>query len=191
MNLEKKIINRLKQFEKYVVEIQENDTKLIGKAPHIAPKAFLHTIYKGLSEKNINKLKNNLKTKIPKDYKDFLKFSNGLHIFNTTFCLDGFRKSNNRTTENRLPFCILTTNHYERPSNSKKEYFFIGGYDWDGSHLYINKKTNKVHRCAEDNAESLNEWENLNVMIISEIDRLIDLHNENGTEKDENISKTP
>ena len=147
MNIEKEIRQRLSKYEKLGTEKQSNGTELIGKAPHIAPLAWLHSIYKGLSNEEISKLEQELETDIPKDYKEFLKFSNGLHIFNTTFCLDGLRTSYNRIKEieNRLPFSILTTNLYERPKNAKDEYFFIGGYDWgNGSHLYINKKNNSI-----------------------------------------------
>ena len=84
----------------------------------------------------------------------------------------------------------MTTNLYERPKNAKSEYFFIGGYDWgNGSHLYIDKSNNKVYRCETDNAKPLNEWNTLNEMILSEIDRLIELHNERGELK-ENVEQT-
>jgi hypothetical protein len=192
MNIGKEIRNRLSKYEKLGVEKQSNGTELIGKAPHIAPLAYLHSIYKGLNTKEIDRLEQELETEIPIDYKKFLQFSNGLHIFNTTFCLDGLRTSYNRTKEieNRLPFSILTTNLYERPKNAKPEHFFIGGYDWgNGSHLYINRDNNKVYRCKENDIKPLNEWNNLNEMILSEIDRLMELHNVSGELK-ENIEKT-
>ncbi|MCD4795457.1 MAG: SMI1/KNR4 family protein [Bacteroidales bacterium] len=192
-DLKKDINSRLIKFEKLGVELQSSGTKLIGKAPHIAPLAWMHTIFKGLTEKEILELEKELNTDIPKDYQEFLKISNGLHIFNTTFCLNGLRKSYDRTDEieNRKPFCLKTANINERPLNSKMEYFFIGSYDWDGSYLYINKKNNKIYRCDRENAEPLNEWDNLTELIISEIDRLSELHNENGTEKNEDEPKIP
>ena len=193
MKIEKEIRHRLFKYEKLGTEKQSNGTELIGKAPHIAPLAYLHSIYKGLNNEEIDRLEQDLETEIPKDYKDFLKFSNGLHIFNTTFCLDGLRVSYNRKNaiENRLPFCILTPNMYERPKNANSECFFIGGYDLDGSHLYMNKNNNKIYRCKENNAKPLNEWNSLNEMILSEIDRLIELHNENGELKDNSKKTTP
>ncbi|WP_051437539.1 SMI1/KNR4 family protein [Olleya marilimosa] len=183
MNLNEEIRNRLSKFTEFGYEKQSNGTELFGKAPHIAPLAWLHNMYAGLTEDEISKLEEELETEIPKGYKEFLKVSNGLHIFNTTFCLDGLRVSYNRKNAitNRLPFCLLTTNIYERPRNAKKEHFFIGGYDsGDGSHLYIDKNDNKVYRCKTNNVKPLNEWNNLNEMILDEIDRLIEIHNENG-----------
>ena len=99
MNIGKEIRNRLSNYEKLGVEKQSNGTELIGKAPHIAPLAYLHSIYKGLNKEEIDRLERELETEIPTDYKKFLQFSNGLHIFNTTFCLDGLRTSYNRIKE--------------------------------------------------------------------------------------------
>ena len=190
MNIEREIRNRLNKYENLGVELQSNGTELIGKAPHIAPLAYLHSIYKGLSNEEIDRLEQELETEIPKDYKEFLQFSNGLHIFNTTFYLDGLRESNDRlkAIENRLPFALSTKNVFEKPRNAKPEYFFIGGYACDnGSLLYINNS--KVYRCKTNNAKPLNEWNSLNEMIITEIDRLTELHSANGKLK-ENIEKT-
>ncbi|AUC15800.1 hypothetical protein BTO06_11855 [Tenacibaculum sp. SZ-18] len=190
--IEIEIRNRLNKYEKLGIEKQSNGTELIGKAPHIAPLAYLHSIYKGLNNDEIGRLEQELKTEIPKDYKEFLKFSNGLHIFNTTLYLNGLRESYNRqkAIENRLPFALSTKNLFERPRNAKPEYFFIGGYDYgNGSLLYVNKNNNKVYRCGTKNVKPLNEWNSVNEMILTEIDRLIELHSANGELK-ENIKKT-
>ena len=193
MSIEKKILNRLRKFQKFGTEKQPNGTLLIGKAPHIAPLAWLHTIYKGLNEKELENLEKEVGTKIPEDYIEFLKFSNGLNIFNTTFNLYGLRNSFNRQNEikNRLPFSLVDKNNLERPKNAKDKHFFIGSYDWDGSLLYIDKTNNKVYRTESENLNPKNEWTNFNDMILSEIYRIIELHNENGTEKDLNEPKTP
>ena len=185
-NIAKFISSELKSYEKYGVLTQEYGTKLIGKAPHIASMAWLHMTFKGLKAIDLEITASELNTKIPEDYAEFLIFSNGLDLFNGTLNLFGRKSKYNRSTEinNRQPFDLEITNIYERPLNSKEDYFFIGSYNWDGSLVFINKLNNKVHRCNGDDAEILNTWTNLNDFLKTEILRLKSLHNENGTEKE-------
>ena len=62
------INTELEIYEKNGLLIQENGTKLIGKAPHIAPMAWLHSIYQGLEIVDIKRTESELRTEIPKDY---------------------------------------------------------------------------------------------------------------------------
>jgi hypothetical protein len=170
----------------------ENGTYLIGKAPHIAPNAWLHSIYSGLNLNEIKELENILGKLIPEGYRSFLEKSNGLKIFNTTFCLDGLRRSSSRGLDDVWqPFDIRTPNISERPKNALDYFFFIGGYDWDGSLLYIDTHTEKVHLCNRDNADSLYEWNDFERMLESEILRIINLFDSQGKEIDPRISTLP
>ncbi|WP_295711585.1 SMI1/KNR4 family protein [Mucilaginibacter sp.] len=170
----------------------ENGTYLIGKAPHIAPNAWLHSIYSGLNLNEIKELENILGKLIPEGYRSFLEKSNGLKIFNTTFCLDGLRRSSSRGLDDVWqPFDIRTPNISERPKNALDYFFFIGGYDWDGSLLYIDTHTEKIHLCNRDNADSLYEWNDFERMLESEILRIINLFDSQGKEIDPRISTLP
>ncbi|QSB25654.1 SMI1/KNR4 family protein [Flavobacterium sp. CLA17] len=183
----------LYKFEDLGVQKSENGAILIGKAPHIAQLAWLNKIYPILGDKDIVLLGKELKREIPKDYKLFLtNFSNGLNIFVSTFSLHGLRKELGRSVEaSRQPFSIFTPNLQERPKNAKDNYFFIGGYNWDGSKLYLDSVTNKVHYCAEWDATSLYEWNSFEEMIISEIKRITSLFDEKGVVLDKNKHTTP
>lgn len=88
---------------------------------------------------------------IPNEYSSFLMdFSNGLNLFITCFCLYGFMgKINRQIGATPQPFSLSLLNIYERPKNSKDTFFFIGGYDYDGSKLYIDKLTGEVHYCKK------------------------------------------
>jgi len=187
------IREELYKFENLGLEKAENGTTLIGKAPHIAPLAWLNKIYPTLNEDDIFLLEKELNTEIPADYKSFLiNFSNGLNIFVTTFSLDGLRKDMGRTIEaSRQAFSIITPNIKERPKNAKDNYFFIGGYNWDCSKLYIDKTTNKVHYCSEWDATSLYEWNSFEEMILSEIKRVFNLFDNKGIILDKNKHTTP
>jgi hypothetical protein len=168
-----------------------NGTYLIGQAPHIAPNAWLHSIYPGLSLDEIKKLESILNRAIPDVYRSFLEKSNGLKVFNTTFCLDGLRRNYSRNFGDVWqPFDIRTPNMSERPKNAADHFFFIGGYDWDGSLLYIDTRTEKVHLCHND-ATSLYEWDGFEIMLKSEVLRIMNLFDNQGKELDPSISTLP
>ncbi|MGZ3759793.1 MAG: SMI1/KNR4 family protein [Mucilaginibacter sp.] len=186
------ILNFLNSYRLLGEKRLENGTYLIGKAPHIAPNAWLHSIYSGLNLNEIKELEKVLDKPIPDCYRSFLEKSNGLKIFNTTFCLDGLRRSFSRGFEDVWqPFDIRTPNMSERPKNAIDCFFFIGGYDWDGSLLYIDIQTQKVHLCHRDNAASLYEWNDFEAMLESEILRIINLFDSQGKEIDSRISTLP
>src|SRR4051812_47432573 len=71
-------------------EKAENGALLVGRAPHIARLAWLHSIFPTLDERDIVALENELQTDIPGTYKQFLKnCSNGLTLFVDEFNLYG------------------------------------------------------------------------------------------------------
>jgi len=187
-----KPLEYLKQFEYLGKRLLDNGTLLIGKAPHIAPQAWLHSIHSPLTNLQIKELEEKMQTAIPDDYKDFLKITNGLKVFNTTFTLDGLRKNFKRGIGDVWqPFNIITPNTLERPKNAGKKFFFIGGYDWDGSLLYIDSATNHVHLCEREDATSLYDWKNFEQMLESEINRLVKLFDKEGKELNPDESTLP
>jgi hypothetical protein len=189
------MIDILKFLDKYRLlgeKKLESGAYLIGRTPHIAPHAWLHSLYSGLSLNEIKELEVILNRPIPKDYRSFLEKSNGLNIFNTTFYLYGLRKNYGRSINDVWqPFDIRTPNISERPKNALDYVFFIGGYDWDGSLLYIDTHTEKVHLCNRDNADSLCEWNDFERMLESELLRIINLFDSQGKEIDPRISTLP
>ncbi len=183
----------LYKFQNLGLETSENGTILIGRAPHIAKFAWLHEIYPVLQNQDIPKVEEDLKTDIPEDYKYFLlNYSNGLGMFVSKFALYGVRKQLGRSIEtSRQPYSLIDPNVDERPENAKDNYFFIGGYSWDGSKLYINKKTKKVHFCARWDCTSMYEWESFETMIVSEVKRLTSLFDEDGKIIRKGVFTTP
>ena len=193
MNYFEEIKKELFKFEKLGIEKSENGTILIGRALQIARQAWLHSIYPVLNEHDIIKLESELNTEIPKDYKWFLKnCSNGLVMFVSKFYLYGLRKELGRSIEaSRQPFSPVISNIDERPKNAKESYFFIGGYSWDGSKLYIDKETNAVHFCARWDATSLFRWNSFEEMIVNEVKRITILFNESGIIINKDLFTTP
>lgn len=176
------VLEKIFSFENLGIKKMNNGAVLIGAAPHVAAEAYIHKIFKTLESKDIDFLETENKTTLPKDYIDFLtQKSNGLNYFVDRLSLDGLRKQIGRDEEAASqPFSLSDTNVWERPKNAKPDFFFIGGYGYDGSKLYIDKNTNKVHYCARRDATSLKEWDSFENMIISEIERIFKLFDEKG-----------
>lgn len=189
------IKEKLYKFSPYGVKVsKETRATLIGHPSYISSEySFLNYMFVPLSDIELVDLEKMLNVEIPISYVNFLKnFSNGLKILHSTLCLDGYRKINGRGIEAFYqPFSILTINGPERPQNAKDNYFFIGGYDWDGSNLYIDTETERIHFCSRWDATSLYSWDSLEDMLLSEIDRLYTLFTEDGRQIDENISTLP
>lgn len=79
----------------------------------------------------------------------------------------------------------------EKPRNATSNMFFIGGYSWDGSKLYIDNKSNRVYYCQRYDCTPLKSWNSLSEMIISETERLYSLFDINGKQIKEDEPTIP
>ncbi|GEN71600.1 SMI1/KNR4 family protein [Chryseobacterium lathyri] len=182
------------KFENLGIANSSDGALLIGHVPFKGPQAWLNIIFPKLNNEEVALLEEDLRTTIPKEYKDFLmNFSNGCNILSSNLSLYGLRRQLTRDPKanSRQPFSILTPNKYERPENAKDSYFFIGGYQWDGSLLYIDKDTNIVHCGSPDDATSKVQWASFEKMLLSELKRLYTFFDEEGREIDEDVSTLP
>lgn len=174
-------------------KVEATGAFLIGHAPHIASEAWLNSVYPCLSERDTLELEAFLGTTIPPEYRHFLQnISNGMNVFVDEFCLFGKRKNYMRTSMDvtRQPFSLSDALE-EKPRNATPDMFFFGGYSWDGSKLYIDKRDNHVYYCKVNDSTPLKSWDSLAEMVISEIDRLYSLFDENGHQINENIPTIP
>ena len=152
-----------------------------GHIPQIAPEAYNIYTFAPLTEERLALLERALNREVPKQYKIFLTlFSNGMHIFHRCLSLDGLQGSINRDLGIQGPFDLSDTNVYERPKNADSNCFFLGGYSYDGSLLYIKDDVSTVYYCARRDATPLKEWNSFSEMLIEEIQRLKSLHNADG-----------
>lgn len=175
------IMEYIRTFEKYGCKEYENGTKEYGHAPFIAPEAYNFCVFATLNEDDIVELERDLKREIPSQFRSFLMTdTNGLHLFHH-FSLYGIRKSYNRDLNaTPEPFGLLEPNIYEKPKNAKDTYFFIGGYRYDGSKLYIDSEDGKVHFCKRRDASSLLAWDSFEDMLLSESKRIFTLYDDRG-----------
>lgn len=138
-------------YENIGIKRYRNGTTKYGHAPEVASQAYIITVFNPISTMELKVLESSLNQSIPNEYSSFLvDCSNGLNLFVTCFCLYGFvGKINRQIGSTPQPFSLRLLNIHERPKNSKDSFFFIGGYDYDGSKLYIDKQTGKVHYCKK------------------------------------------
>jgi len=152
-----------------------------GHTPLIAPEAYNIYTFAPLTEERLALLEQVLNREVPEQYKIFLTLvSNGMHIFNRCLSLDGLQGSINRDLGIQGPFDLSDTNVYERPSNADASCFFIGGYSYDSSNLYMRSGSQKVFYCPRWDITPLKEWNSFSEMLIEEIQRLRSLHGADG-----------
>jgi hypothetical protein len=188
-------INILKKWENKSKKILSNGTIQICHVPHVGDEAWLHKLYVGLDENQIEQLQNSIPVSLPESYKELLKHYNGLNIFSNSLCIWGYRSLNYRTGEESIqPYCLFTEN-LERAKNCPETWLYFGSYSWDGSKVFINTKggfeINKVYRTNMHDVEIQNEWPDIWTWLLSETQRLSKMFDENGVEFDEDNPTTP
>ena len=163
-----------------------------GHTPLIAPEAYNIYTFAPLTEERLALLEQVLNREVPEQYKIFLTLvSNGMHIFNRCLSLDGLQGSINRKLGIQGPFDLSIPNVYERPSNADASCFFIGGYSYDCSNLYMRSGSQKVFYCPRWDITPLKEWNSFSEMLIEEIQRLRSLHGADGMLKSTRRSTLP
>ena len=152
-----------------------------GHIPQLAPEAYNIYTFAPLTDEQLALLERVLNREVPKQYRAFLTHvSNGMHIFHRCLSLEGLQGSINRKLGIQGPFDLSIPNVYERPSNADASCFFIGGYSYDASKLYMKDDSDKVYYCARRDATPLKEWNSFSEMLIEEIQRLKSLHDADG-----------
>lgn len=174
-------IQALIEEQKALGAVEEEMVSRYGYIPRIAPEAYNIYTFAPLTEEQLALVERVLNREVPKQYKIFLTlFSNGMHIFLRCLNLYGLQGSINRKLGIQGPFDLSIPNVYERPSNADASCFFIGGYSYDGSKLYMRSGSQKVFYCPRWDITPLKEWNSFSEMLIEEIQRLKSLHGADG-----------
>jgi hypothetical protein len=175
------VLETMNQYTHLGTRILGNGTTLIGHVPHLAPEAWLHTIFTPLNSEELNQVASAVGGKIPSVFASFLLRCNGLRLFSCSVTIDGLRTSFARTGDAVWqPFSIRTPNVDERPRWAKPTFFFVGGYQWDGSLLYLDNSNQQVFRCRTKSSKVLTEWPSFEVMLETETQRLAQLFDQEG-----------
>ncbi len=189
-----KIQSRLMEYEKYGKRILLNQTLLICHVPHVAPEAWLNTIYHPLEEDKIELIEKKLDITLPDDLRDFYTFANGINIYSGSMNVYGYHTPlYYREGDDAIqPYDVIEINKDERKWMPEK-YFIFGSYRWDGSKMIYNlgSKNAKVYRYHHKEGQLLNEWESLWEWLSSETERLSAIYDEKGVKFEPKIPTIP
>lgn len=177
----RRIVERLERWSCLGAQNIPNGARLIGHIPHVAPLAYLHQIYPGLTEPQVNELAGTVGRPIPDHHRAFLRLGNGMSLF-MQVSFYGLRFTYSRDPDaSRLPFHMKTSNTWERPKGAPDAAVFVGGYSYDGSELYVLPGDPRVYHCPRRAAKPvLNTWPSLEAMLNAEIDRFETLLDRDG-----------
>ena len=174
-------IQALIEEQKALGAVEEEVVSRYGHIPRLAPEAYNIYTFAPLTDEQLALLERVLNREVPKQYKIFLTlFSNGMHIFSRCLNLYGLQGVLDRRGDFQGPFDLSIPNVYERPSNADASCFFIGGYSYDASNLYMRSGSQKVFYCPRWDITPLKEWNSFSEMLIEEIQRLRSLHGADG-----------
>ena len=185
-------IQALIEEQKALGAVEEERGSRYGHIPQLAPEAYNIYTFAPLTEERLALVEQNIGREIPCQYRTFLTHvSNGMHIFHRCLSLLGFQGVLDRRGDFQGPFDLSIPNVYERPSNADASCFFIGGYSYDASHLYMRSGSQKVFYCPRWDITPLKEWNSFSEMLIEEIQRLKSLHGADGMLKSTRRSTLP
>lgn len=146
----------------------ETGTQLIGHAPEIAPKAYIHSIYKPLTKNELIEFKERIPKELPLQVEKFLMLANGLMLFNGEIRVFGYVPIERvaATKIHNYPPNILVSNE----SILKIDLFAIGWYQSDQSNVFL-LSDGKVVRVDEQ-GDVMSTWYDIENWISNEILRL-------------------
>jgi len=170
-----------------------NGTQLIGHIPHVAPLAYLHVVFGGLSDSQINQIEVGIKRELPEMSRAFYRRANGCSLFGGAISIYGLRFNYDRGLEDeaRQPFDVVLPNRVERAGNANVETIIFGGYNRDGSRLAF-APDHSVFMCPPATRRPiLSRWDDFETMLVSEVERLAALFDADGRRIDPSVSTLP
>jgi hypothetical protein len=183
------VVYRARSFGSRVLQ---DGTELIGHTPHVAPQAWFHVLFPGLTASQIESLEHALKRPLPREYRSFLTQMNGIRLFSGSLSIDGLRRSYERTGDAVWqPFNVVDVNTIERPAGAGPSDFVVGGYKADGSLLCVDADTDETWRRDRDRPAPLNHWPSLLHTLADEAERLAGHFDDAGKRIDPSVPTTP
>jgi hypothetical protein len=173
MHYFQKVFEILKEASSLGEERTPEGVILIGKTPHIAPRAWLHYIFPPIDDAEINLLEQEIGRIFPESLREFLELSNGINVFSDSLAIFGHRTTFDRSSTVIEPYSIVSMNLYERPPNLPKNMLLVGSYSCgDGAFLYMDPRSGAVMRSARNDATPTHRWTSFDTMLVDEVSRL-------------------
>lgn len=151
-------------------------------APWIAPKAYLHIVFKGASPEALDEV-GRRGLRLPENWLDALSLQNGAMLFSGAMSIFGLHNPGallNRTNiYERLPFNIVSESQ-SWPVKPVERYVRIGGWDYDGTGAVLDRESGAVFAIPRKSETVLQKWPDADAWINGETTRLAALFNSEG-----------
>jgi hypothetical protein len=167
-----KILAPLEAWSCFGEERNEVGTRLIGHAPHIAPKAYVHVVYAPLGEADLQEFSERLGRPVPPQLREFLTFANGLSIFlGDEIRVMGYvpLKRRGSTTVHNYPSNIMIPNVSARLKGLSYGAVIVGWYKADSSYVSIEENGTAVRFDSKGSGELIQEWPDFDTWLSLEI----------------------
>jgi len=156
-------------------ETNDMGTRLIGHAPHIAPKAYVNVVYAPLNDADLHEFCERIERPVPVQFKEFLTFANGLMVFSGALRVMGYTPLKRKADTHiyNYPSNIIVPNVTGRIKGLSHEALLVGFYKEDGSYVYLGEEGKAVRFDAKGNGDLLQEWPDFDSWLLSEITDLM------------------
>lgn len=155
-------------------KLLSNGVRLVCPIPHVAPEAWLHVLFPPLTKPEIEEVERNLRAPLPDDFKDFLRKTNGLHMFAYNISIWGVRKNFARSGDEAWrPFNLISHNdEADRPSGSPEGVIYFANADGGDTWCFFefNKNGYIVGKTDRHNFRSIGNWPDFATWLLDEIE---------------------
>jgi hypothetical protein len=175
-------LNKILEAQGWRIERESGTAFFYNFAPWIAPKAYLHVVFRGASPETLDEV-GRKKLRLPESWLDTLSHQNGAMLFSGAMSIYGLHNPGallNRTNiYERLPFNIVSENR-SWPVKPVERYVRIGGYDYDGTGAVLDRESGAVLAIPRKSETVLQKWPDADAWINCEITRLATLFDSEG-----------
>lgn len=165
-----KILSPLEEWAHLGETTNDMGTRLIGHAPHVAPKAYVNVVYAPVNINDLDEFTQRLGRPIPHQLKEFLSFANGLMVFSGALRVFGFVPLKRKVDSHiyNYPPCVMTDN--SRRMNGVKEHdTVVAWYKVDGSYVLLDENGKAVRFDPKTGGHAIQEWPDFDTWLSSEI----------------------
>jgi len=154
-----------------------NGTVLLSSAPEIAPEAWHFVLFAPLSREEVDAIANQLGTRLPEQFSQFLQVWNGLKLFGYQMNVWGKRENYSRVGDDAWqPFDIITHNRSsERPTGTPYTVVYIGSAERGDKWIFLDLSQDNFGRVGSTNRKHYEPdryWSDFNSWLACEFSRM-------------------
>lgn len=165
----------------WVIERESGTAYFYNFTPWVAPKAYLHVVFKGAAAAALTEVDDILH--LPRDWREELSQQNGAFLFSGALDVYGVHAPgallNRRDVFERLPISIVSENSSWAPKDSER-LVVVGGYQFDGTLAVLDRNDGSVSAMPRRSKTVLIRWPDTDSWLTAEIERLSKLFDERG-----------